>query len=97
MLTLHMVLYILYILHMLVVMVYMLWIDCCLVGLTDSGLYVDILHSLLLVFRESLRYVNVSLTLSLDVTVSILPNIMCTWNHMALGEWVESTGGKRIL
>ena len=37
------------------------------------------------------------LILSLDVTVSVLPNIMCTWNHMALGEWVEFTGGKRIL
>ena len=94
MLTLHMVQYILYILHMLVVMVYMLWIDCCLVGLTDSGLYVDILHSLLSLSLESLRYLHVSLTLSF---VSVLPNIMCTWNHMALGEWVEFTGGKRIL
>ena len=57
MLTLLMVQYILYILHMLVVMVYMLWIDRCLVGITDSGLYVDILHSLLLLSLESLRYV----------------------------------------
>ena len=41
--------------------------------------------------------VCVLLNLSLDMTVSVLPNIMCAWIHMALGEWVEFTGGKRIL
>ena len=82
---------------MFVVMVYMVWIDCCLVGITDSGLYVATLHSLLLLSLECLRYLYVLVTLSLDVTVSVLSNIMCTWNHMALGEWVEFTGGKRIL
>ena len=79
-------------------MVYMLSIDCCLVDLIDSGLYVDFLHVSIMAVSwepEVRMYVTES-NVTLSIYVYYLISIVCM-EPLALGEWVELTGGKRIL